>query len=160
MCEVVGCTKFFVFENSLGGVLDWKFLDIALNRSSHRRCSVKKSVIRNFAKFTEKHLCQRLFFNKVALNIFAKSSILDDPQGSECVPEAMIMLSIWIYVFHTAEFNQTRKEISIIFTFLACNKLLNCWLTIYRQFCGFILMSLCYHVGVLFTLLGSGFKYI
>ena len=33
---------------------------------SHRRCSVKKSVLRNFAKFTGKHLCQRLFFNKVA----------------------------------------------------------------------------------------------
>ena len=26
----------------------------------------KKSVIRNFAKFTRKHLCQSLFFNKVA----------------------------------------------------------------------------------------------
>ena len=33
-------------------------------RSSHRRCSVKKSVLRNFAKFTGKHLCQCLFFNK------------------------------------------------------------------------------------------------
>ena len=33
-------------------------------RSSHRRCSVKKSVLRNFVKFTGKHLCQRLFFNK------------------------------------------------------------------------------------------------
>ena len=35
-------------------------------RSSHRRCSVKKGVLRNFAKFTGKHLCLRLFFNKVA----------------------------------------------------------------------------------------------
>ena len=31
-----------------------------------RRCSVKKGVLRNFAKFTGKHLCQSLFFNKVA----------------------------------------------------------------------------------------------
>ena len=37
-----------------------------LNRSSHRRFSVKKYVLRNFAKFKEKHLCQSLFFNKVA----------------------------------------------------------------------------------------------
>ena len=39
-----------------------------LNRSSHQRCSVKKGVLRNFAKFTGKgkHLCQSLFFNKVA----------------------------------------------------------------------------------------------
>ena len=35
-------------------------------RSSHRWCSVKKSVLRNFTKFTGKHLCQSLFFNKVA----------------------------------------------------------------------------------------------
>ena len=35
-------------------------------RSSHLRCSVKKGVLRNFAEFTGKYLCQRLFFNKVA----------------------------------------------------------------------------------------------
>ena len=28
--------------------------------------SVKKGVLRNFTKFTGKHLCQSLFFNKVA----------------------------------------------------------------------------------------------
>ena len=36
-------------------------------RSIHRRCSVRKSVLKNFAKFTEKHLCQSLLLNKVAL---------------------------------------------------------------------------------------------
>ena len=30
------------------------------------RGSVKKGVLRNFANFTEKHLCQSLFFNKVS----------------------------------------------------------------------------------------------
>ena len=35
-------------------------------RSSHGRCSVKKGVPRNFAKFIWKHLCQSLFLNKVA----------------------------------------------------------------------------------------------
>ena len=39
---------------------------VRIGRSSHRRCSVRKGVYRNFAKFTEKHLCQSLFFNKVA----------------------------------------------------------------------------------------------
>ena len=29
-------------------------------------CSAKKGVLRNFAKFPGKHMCQRLFFNKVA----------------------------------------------------------------------------------------------
>ena len=45
------------------------FIDVAAivkNRSSHPRCSVKKGVLRNFAKFTGKHLCQSLFFNKVS----------------------------------------------------------------------------------------------
>ena len=36
-------------------------------RSSHRRCSVKKGVLSNLAKLTEKHLCQKLFFNTVAV---------------------------------------------------------------------------------------------
>ena len=35
-------------------------------RSSHQRCFVRNGAIRNFAKFTGKHLCQSLFFNKVA----------------------------------------------------------------------------------------------
>ena len=35
-------------------------------RSNHKRCYVIKGVLRNFAKFTEKHLCQLLFYNKVA----------------------------------------------------------------------------------------------
>ena len=35
-------------------------------RSNHRRCFVKIGVLRNIAKFTVKHLCQSLFFNKVA----------------------------------------------------------------------------------------------
>ena len=42
-----------------------------------RRCSVKKGVRRNFTKFTGKHLCQRLFFNKVAglCNFIKKESL-------------------------------------------------------------------------------------
>ena len=36
------------------------------NRSSNRRCSVRKAVLRNFAKFTGKHLCQSLSIHKIA----------------------------------------------------------------------------------------------
>ena len=36
------------------------------NKTSRRRCSVRKVFLRNFTKFTGKHLCQSLFFNKVA----------------------------------------------------------------------------------------------
>ena len=41
-------------------------MEMTIIRSSHRRCSVKKGVLRNFAKFTGKHLCQTLFFNNIA----------------------------------------------------------------------------------------------
>ena len=35
-------------------------------RISRQEVFCKKGVLRNFAKFTRKHLCQSLFFNKVA----------------------------------------------------------------------------------------------
>ena len=35
---------------------------ITHTRGSHRRCTVRKGVLRKFAKFTGKHLCQSLFF--------------------------------------------------------------------------------------------------
>ena len=38
----------------------------SFSTSSHRSCSVRKGVLRTLAKFTGKHLCQSLFFNKVA----------------------------------------------------------------------------------------------
>ena len=38
----------------------------SLVRSSHPEAFCKKGVLRNFIKFTEKHLCQSLFVNKVA----------------------------------------------------------------------------------------------
>ena len=37
-----------------------------INSSQKQPSEVAKGVLRNFAKFTEKHLCQCLFFNKVA----------------------------------------------------------------------------------------------
>ena len=41
------------------------FCHLVFHRSSHRQCSVRKGVFRNFTKFTGKHLCQSLVFNKV-----------------------------------------------------------------------------------------------
>ena len=46
-------------------ILDTLSLQKITFRSSHRRCSVRKDVLKNFAKLTGKHLCQSLFFNKV-----------------------------------------------------------------------------------------------
>ena len=36
-----------------------------MHKSDHRRCSKEKGVLKNFAKFKGKHLCQSLFFSKV-----------------------------------------------------------------------------------------------
>ena len=40
--------------------------EAAMNRSSRPEVFCKKGVLRNFTKFTGKHLCQSVFFNKVA----------------------------------------------------------------------------------------------
>ena len=37
-----------------------------ISGSRHRGCFVRKDVLRSFPKITGKHLCQSLFFNKVA----------------------------------------------------------------------------------------------
>ena len=37
-----------------------------IDRNSNWKCSVRKDVLGNFAKFAGQHLCQSLFFNKVA----------------------------------------------------------------------------------------------
>ena len=39
---------------------------IQSSKSSRPEVLCKKGVLRNFAEFTEKHLCQSFFFNKVA----------------------------------------------------------------------------------------------
>ena len=58
-----------------GVVLHWKQAEgqlegnndmIIKSRSSHRSCSMKKDVLKSSAIFTGKHVCQSLFFNKVA----------------------------------------------------------------------------------------------
>ena len=55
-------------------------------RSSRPHVFCTKGVLRNFAKFTGKHLCQRLFFNKVAvlrLQLFIKKETLTQVFSSE-----------------------------------------------------------------------------
>ena len=50
-----------IFYNLFGNIA--KNLNI---RSSRTEVFCKKAVLKNFAKFTGKHLCQSLFFNKIA----------------------------------------------------------------------------------------------
>ena len=62
-------------------------------RSSHQRRSIKKGVLKNFAKFTGKHLCQSLFFNTVEglSSIFKNIFFTEHPRATASVdsPKSM-----------------------------------------------------------------------
>ena len=45
----------------------YDFSDPKFMRSSRQEVFCEKCVIRKFTKFTGKHLCQSLFFNKIAV---------------------------------------------------------------------------------------------
>ena len=49
-----------------------------------RRCSVKKVFFRNFARFTGKHLCRSLLFNKVA--VLRPETLLKRRLWQRCFP--------------------------------------------------------------------------
>ena len=55
------CSKKSNFKQKISTTVIQK----GINRSSHRRCSIKRGILRNFAKFIGKHPCPSLFFNKV-----------------------------------------------------------------------------------------------
>ena len=68
--QTFGCRK----QLPLIWVGDWVLFSSCqlLTRRSHRRSTMEKGVLKNFAKFTEEHLCQRLYFHKVTSLNFAK----------------------------------------------------------------------------------------
>ena len=67
---------FQYFNTLIKRTLNFKSSFTPRFRSNHRRCSVKKGVLKNFLKFTGKHLPHCLFFNKFAhprpANLFKK----------------------------------------------------------------------------------------
>ena len=75
VCEKV-CSHTVVSFNLLALLITYKLIGeeeskfskkgVPLFRNSCPEVFCQKSVIRNFTKFTEKHLCQSLFFHKVA----------------------------------------------------------------------------------------------
>ena len=60
------------------------FWYVLTHRSSHQRCSIRKGVLKNFTKFTGKHLCQSLFLIKLkalGLQLYLKR---DSGTGVSC----------------------------------------------------------------------------
>ena len=57
---------------------------VKIGRSSHWRCSVRKSVLRNFAKLTEKHMWESLFLNEVTR--LSPATLLKKRHWHRCFP--------------------------------------------------------------------------
>ena len=53
-------------RNSSGNLITQKRKATTSNRSSRSEEFCGKGILKNFAKFIGKHLCQSLFFNKIA----------------------------------------------------------------------------------------------
>ena len=75
-------TRLFIIGNLLSFLLSLILLVqlfvLFINRSSHQSCSITKAVLRNFTKFTGKHLCRSLFFNRCmpqACNFIKKEAL-------------------------------------------------------------------------------------
>ena len=54
-----------IFTKDFQNLLFYKF-DFLYCRSNHRKYSLKKTALKNFVKFTGKHLCWIFFYKKVA----------------------------------------------------------------------------------------------
>ena len=65
----------------LAAMLIWALF--SPSRSSHRKCSVRKDLLRNFARLTGKHLCQSLFFTEVGLR---SATLLKKRLWHKCFP--------------------------------------------------------------------------
>ena len=63
-CEISKNT-FFIEHLCTTASMTLKY-KILIVRSSHQRCSMKKSVLKNFTKLTGKQLCQSPFLNRVS----------------------------------------------------------------------------------------------
>ena len=74
IAELQVCRSCFLWRDAFSKCVSARFgtfryfekITIPRYKSSHQRCSVKNAVLKNFAKFTGKHLCQSTFLNKVA----------------------------------------------------------------------------------------------
>ena len=77
-----------IYSNKLAYFQQVWFIEAVLpkvmDRSSRPEIFYKKSVLRNFTKFTGKHLYQRLFFNKVAG--LRPANLLKKSHWHRCLP--------------------------------------------------------------------------
>ena len=95
-------------------------------KSSHRQCSLRKGFLRNFAEFTGKHLCQCLYFNKVAGLACNLVKIETLAQVFSCEFSKVSKYSFFIeYVWGTASIKHTQDGY-ILFVFFYFQVSCNC----------------------------------
>ena len=78
-------------------------------RKSYLRCFVRKGVLRNFAKFTGKHLRQSLFLNKVTEHLWTTASIMS------CDYRILIHLSFCRIFFEFFSVGLVKVKLQFIF---------------------------------------------
>ena len=76
---------------------NWQKINL-LYRSSHQRCSLKKVFLKNFTKFTGKHLYWSLFFNKDSR--LSSASLLKKKLQQSCFPVNFVKFSIQEHLFY------------------------------------------------------------
>ena len=98
--QIFAVIRYFLGEISFTKVfLSWFF---PFNRCSHRRCSVKKGVLKSFANFTGKHLWWSLFL--INLEAFRPVSLLKRLQY-RCFPvlsckRLLLSQTVLCYFYH------------------------------------------------------------
>ena len=80
------------------------------NKNSHTRCSVKKDVLKNFVKFTGKHLCQSLFLIKLQATLITLTSFYRTPLDDYFWPKWLQLFSNSEHVFTCSEVHQMLPE--------------------------------------------------
>ena len=68
----------------------FSYIILLTGRSSRPEVLCRKGVLRNFAKFTGKHLCQNLFFNKIAG--LRHANLLKKRLWHRCFPENFVKI--------------------------------------------------------------------
>ena len=85
-------------------------------RNSHQRFSIKIGVLKTFAKFTGKHLCHSLFFNKVAG--LGPATVLEKSLWHRCFPVSIAkFLRTPFLAEHLAAASVSCKFVNICYLF-------------------------------------------
>ena len=97
-----------ILDRKLHFFVQWKEVKNRIFRSSHRRCFVRKGVLRNFSKFTGKQLCQVLFLLKVqasACNFIKKDALVQVFSCELCeISLHYVKASKVVFVFYITKF--------------------------------------------------------